>query len=942
MAVLPELLTLIHRFEEHLEEHLSVSFNEESAKTQFIEPLFELLGWDVRNRDGLPEAWREVLHQHSIPSGPSREAPDYIFKFGKTKVFVVEAKKPATPLDSDLEAALQARSYGWNLKVPVILTNFRELSIYDYRQPKPNDKVSTALRGRYLYREYAEKWEEISNIFSKDAVRRGQLEKFIESKKVKKGAPEVDEAFLKEIEQWRKMLASNLALRNPGLSERELQFAVQATIDRIIFLRIGEDRGAEGPGRLHGLINAPRIYSRLFKLFEEADDRYNSGLFHFREEREQTSEPDRITPHLQIDDDKLRLIIKSLYENFYNFSLIPVEILGHIYEKFLGNVIELTEGHQARVKLKPEVKKAGGVFYTPSYVVEFIVAETLGKLLDGKSPAQVSKLKILDPACGSGSFLLGAFEKLLEWHLDYYSRQPKQCQKQIYPIMGGGYRLMTTEKKRILLNSIFGVDIDPQAVEVTKLSLLLKVLENETEESLRQLKLVYKERALPDLSDNIKCGNSLVGTDFDHNHQLNFLDEDERLRINAFDWETGFPELFRGKESGFDAIIGNPPYGSHFTARENLYFPKHYSLFKAVKDIYVLFIECSLSQLLKIGGKLSFIVPSAWLGGPGYETLREFLLNYKIENLILMPFDVFKEAYVDTAIMVVAKDRAAPGHRVQTYIYGKREKISAIKLHPDKYMKVKQGLWKTAPDKKIVLDPKTLAVMDQIRKRTSLTLDDVLRIKRGVLFDQELLTHKRSSHISYRYFEGDVYRYQMNFLSKHWIELNDQVKEKPREFRWFEGERILLRRLVSRQQRLMATLVSDTFVTNKNLYSILVTEEAIDLHCVLGILNSKLISYLYLNQVAQATKDDFPQITIKDVLGLPFLGISTLKSHQQQLVKLVQQMLALHQKLPAKRLDYERTALKRQLEATDREIDRLVYDLYGLTEEEIKIVEGQP
>ena len=130
---------------------------------------------------------------------------------------MVEAKKPATPLDSDLAAALQARSYGWNLKVPVILTNFREFSIYDARQPKPNDQVSTALRGRYLYRDYAEKWEEISAIFSKEAVRRGQLEKFIESKKVKKGAPEVDEAFLQEIEQWRKMLASNLALRNPGL-----------------------------------------------------------------------------------------------------------------------------------------------------------------------------------------------------------------------------------------------------------------------------------------------------------------------------------------------------------------------------------------------------------------------------------------------------------------------------------------------------------------------------------------------------------------------------------------------------------------------------------------------------------------------------------------------------------------------------------------------------
>jgi hypothetical protein len=292
--------------------------------------------------------------------------------------------------------------------------------------------------------------------------------------------------------------------------------------------------------------------------------------------------------------------------------------------------------------------------------------------------------------------------------------------------------------------------------------------------------------------------------------------------------------------------------------------------------------------------------------------------------------------------VVIAKDYATPGHQVQTYVYGKREKISEIQLHQDQYYAVKQNQWKRIADKKIVLDPRTLVVLDRIKKHTSLTFEDVLRIKRGVLFDPKLLTSKRISKISYRYFEGDVYRYQVNFSSKHWIELNDEIKERPKESEWFEGERILLRRLVSRKQRLMATLVSGTFVTNKNLYSILSKKEGMDLHCILGILNSKLISYLYLNQVSQATKDDFPQITIKDVLGLPFPERLKIKSQPQRLVKLVEQMLVLHQKLLEKWVAYERAAIQRQIEAVDKQIDELVYELYGLKEEEIAIVEGRP
>ena len=282
------------------------------------------------------------------------------------------------------------------------------------------------------------------------------------------------------------------------------------------------------------------------KLFFEADQRYNSGLFHFAAEKGRASYPDELTPGLAIDDRVLKDILRRLYypESPYEFSVLPADILGQVYEQFLGKVIRLTAGHRAVVEDKPEVKKAGGVYYTPTYIVEYIVEHTVGRLLEGKTPGQVSELRVLDPACGSGSFLIGAYQYLLDWHRDWYVAHPtKRPRPEIYQECGGEWRLTTAEKKRILLNNIYGVDIDAQAVETTKLSLLLKVLEGETSDSLDTQLSFLHERALPDLDANIKCGNSLIGPDFYDDQQLGLggLDDEERYRINVFDWEAEFP-----------------------------------------------------------------------------------------------------------------------------------------------------------------------------------------------------------------------------------------------------------------------------------------------------------------------------------------------------------------------------------------------------------------
>lgn len=421
MAAPEQIQELVERFDRNLDAYRSGKYNETQVRREFIDPLFKALGWDMDNTQGYAEAYKDVIHEDAIKIGDYNKAPDYCFRIGGTRKFFLEAKKPSVYIKEDIAPAFQLRRYAWSAKLPLsILTDFEEFAVYDCRI-KP-DKTDKAAKARILYltfKEYDQRWDDITSIFSKEAVLRGSFDKYADTSKGKRGTSEVDTAFLTEIESWRELLAHNIALRNSALSQRELNFAVQQTIDRIIFLRICEDRGIEPYGRLMALTNGNQIYARLTDLFRQADARYNSGLFHFREERDRPEAPDELTLQLTIDDKPLKEVFKNLYypDSPYAFSVPPADILGSVYEQFLGKVIRLTPGNRAVVEDKPEVKKAGSVFYTPTYIVDYIVKNTVGKLVEGKKPKQVEKLKILDPACGSGSFLIGAYQKLLDWHL---------------------------------------------------------------------------------------------------------------------------------------------------------------------------------------------------------------------------------------------------------------------------------------------------------------------------------------------------------------------------------------------------------------------------------------------------------------------------------------------------------------------------------------------
>ena len=609
----PVIRELITTFERNLESYKSHGYNQANLRQAFINPFFEALGWDMANKAGNAEAYKDVVHEDAIKMGGVTKAPDYCFRIGSVRKFFLEAKKPSVSIKDHADPAYQLRRYAWSAKLPLsILTDFEEFAVYDCRtRPNLSDKPAAGRIYYLTYKDYLARWDEVSSVFSKEAVLKGSFDKYAVSER-RRGTATVDVKFLVEIEKWREMLAKNFALRNLLLAH-DLNFAVQRTIDRLIFLRICEDRGVEHYGQLQALLNGKTIYARLRQLYHQADDRYNSGLFHFSHEKGRAETPDDLTPRLKVDDKVLKDIISSLYypQSPYEFSVFFLEILEQVYEQFLGKVIRLTAGSQATIEERPEVKKAGGVYYTPAYIVDYIVKQTVGKFCKGKTPKQISKLRIVDPACGSGSFLIGAYTYLLDYHRDWYANnEPDKRRKELFQTISGDWRLTTQEKKRILLNNIYGVDIDSQTVEVTKLSLLLKVLEGETDQSLRRQLAFAQERALPDLGKNIKCGNSLIGPDYFTGQLL--PDEDEMRRVNPFDWKAEFPGIM---ETGrFDAVIGNPPYVRIQTMKEwaplevEAYKTRFQSASKGNYDIYVVFVEKGLNLFNKTGG-LGFILP---------------------------------------------------------------------------------------------------------------------------------------------------------------------------------------------------------------------------------------------------------------------------------------------------------------------------------------------
>lgn len=936
---------LVTRFEEQLPSYKKADYNETLTRRDFIDPFFKALGWDIDNEQGYAEAYREVIHEDRIKIGKATKAPDYSFRLsGGKRLFFVEAKKPSVAVKEEIAPAYQVRRYGWSAKLPIsIITDFEEFAVYDCtKKPNPNDKASVARIHYLTFRDYLTQFDFLWDTFSKERVLKGSFDKYIQSTANKKGTATVDREFLQSLDAWRTLLAENIAKCNKELNEDEINFVVQQTIDRIIFLRIAEDRGVEPYGTIQSVLKHNDYYQTLFSIFKQADDKYNSGLFDFKK--------DTLSKNLTIENKVLKTIANQLYypESPYEFSVLSVEILGSAYEQFLGKQITLSKSGKAVIEEKPEVRKAGGVYYTPQYIVDYIVQNTVGKLCETKTPKQVAELRICDPACGSGSFLLGAYSYLLQWHKDYYTQDGKASKsKASNPLTPDG-NLTTAEKKRILLNNIYGVDIDVNAVEVTKLSLLLKCMEGETSASIANQMTMFNERVLPTLESNIKSGNSLIDLDY-YDTQLDFGDE---KKIKPFSWHKAFDNVF--KKNGFDAVIGNPPYiqsrEEQFNEHEKDYYNNKFSTTEYQINTFGLFIEKGIT-LLKPNGLLGFIIPNYWLSTKYDKKLRKFVFQQNKLLELVNVYKVFESAVVDTLLLVIQQ---GINKRENSLLKSIDRNLKSIE---ERLNAIKENRW--SYQKELVVDETQddieITFKDNIQLRASKKIGDYFDLKFGVkLYEvgkgtppQKKEDSKNGIYESKTPLDSTYLRLlKGRHIKRYFIDWKDSYVKygnnlaAPRNSNLFKGDRILIQRIVSKDC-LDATFTDEHLICNTDVIT-LKPKSTLNIKFYLSLLNSKLIGRFVKNANINLDRNVFPKINTNTLENLPVPNIDEVESKMKiEVINLAEQISQLSIDFKVATLETKKEQIQNRISYCEDKINSIVYELYGVTEEEIKIVENK-
>ena len=944
---------LIEKFKSNYEQFHADNYNEEQTRHDFINPFFELLGWDISNKAGLSQTYREVIVEDKIKIDNKTKAPDYAFRFGGTRLFFVEAKKPRVGLRDNIEAAYQIKRYSWSGKLGIsILTNFKEFAIYDCsKKPTSSDRASVARIEYINYENYLDRFDFIYDTFAKENVIRGSLEKYNADTKGKKGTQSVDDEFLDLLDDLRTKLASNISRLNPNLSARDLNFAIQNIIDRIIFLRVAEDRGVEDYGSLRNACGNGEFYKNIVAIFKKADGKYNSGLFDF--------EKDKITQIVKVDNKIIKEIINDLYypKSPYEFSVISIEIIGNAYEQFLGKTITISAGHKAKIELKPEVRKAGGVYYTPEYIVDYIVANTLGEKIKGKKPDDISAIKILDPACGSGSFLLGAYKYLLNYHKEFFNKNPKaRFGDTKQKVLNPNGELALWVKKQILSNNIFGVDIDNNAVEVTKLSLLLKCMENETPASIADNYGLFNERALPSLDENIKCGNSLISSDFYTKETLD-LDIEAQYKINCFDWEKEFSEIF--KNGGFDIVIGNPPYVfvKYVEWAENVknYFFDNFALAnKANKskanqsskiNLYTLFI-LKANKLLKANGCVSFIVPNGLLRSTTYDMTRKFILeNYHIDLIADLKGGVFEKVTAPTIIFKFSKSKSKENTLI---VDANCKRDGFVDVSKSSYTNQSIFLNNVSYAFNIFMNQQENKLCNKIQSHNKILGDIAKYIIAGIVCEKDQILNEKPNHKLCKKFIGgkNIKKYGINLKNKYIIFDRKQLHRARPDEVWESDKKIITQRISGGLHPIVATIDTEKYYSFTSTNLIIIKDEFTKIYnyeIICAILNSNLINFYYVKNFTNAsTLTVNISKTFLEQIPLPKIDLKNKKDKEihDRLSNLVDTIIEANKKISIENNPNTKTILKRQINALDSQIDKLIYQLYGLNDEEIKLIES--
>jgi len=925
---------LIEKYEHLVSKGEESEYNEEEVKLKFVNPFLEALGWDVKSEEVKPEKRTLMgVTDFSLKALPKKN-PDIFYELKSFKEsldgYRIVAGKKQTYAMQAINAAFSAR-VDW-----CVLTNFKELRLYYSNVRKAEEGLQFTLK----YKDYlSEKGFAKLYDLAKERIAKGILETY----KIRRTREDVSTEFVNDLFKMRTDLAQNMK-QNNNLSKEELRESVQRILDRFVVIRVAEDRGVIHTDSLSRMVQAwndtaiNKTFRTLMKdlknLFRDFDFNYNSKLF-----------DEHPCEDLKIDNDCIGNCIQILYN--YNFDLIDADILGAMYEDYIGHILEEKKADLGIVE-DYATRKKEGIYYTPIPVVEFLVTKATKEALENcENINDVKKIKIVDPACGSGSFLIKIFGEFEQHYNQYNLRKTNEIKRKGGSVSLSHFQgLIPHIKNKVLTDNIFGVDNDPQATEIAAVNLLLKTL-------------TLGEKLPLILDKNIKCGNSLVS--------------DSAYDTNALNWDTEFKEIMDA--GGFDIVIGNPPWGADLSKWKD-YLETKYDLAKGQYDSYELFIELS-KKILRKDGVWGFVIPDS-IFRPEHMRLRQFLsTNMKILCLVKLGegfFDVFRAS----AIIIFQKTKANENHMVKALTLMKEDRkrviegeIDLLRLEEEKAILIPQSRFSDDPQFafNIVQGSMDIEIMSSM-ENDNLDWEMLTETRRGVEFSETgrviqcpncfkwdspprkrkgVYDKKTCSHCSYMYaFENalttenivyderkkdsDVRFVKGEGINRYYItDAKFLDKEKDginyKETALYEGTKLFVRKT---GVGIYATIDYDTLYVPQVVFVFKKKENVpqeytqIRLEYILGLLNSRLMLYYYFKKFGELEWQSFPYVTQKTLKQLPLRKIDFADAEEKRLHdEIVQKVIAIlaqskEREVP-KKLDYE--------------IEDLVMKLYKITPE---------
>lgn len=864
---------LIKKYEEVLKSGEVKKYTEEETKKDFILPLFEILGWDVFNK-------KEVSAEEHIKSSGRVDYGFYIN--GRTK-FYLEAKSLKADLN-DEDFAKQAIRYSWNRGVTwAILTNFESVKVF-------NAQAISKYLGDKLYFEipYSEFLERFDQLWQ---LSRGEFEHDLidkEAEKVGKKLQKVSITSLlyKDLNEGREILTKGFTLWNKHLDKDLLDEGVQRLLDRLIFIRVAEDRGIEPP-TLQPLLRewkaGPRkepFFKSLISKFRELDATYNSNLF---------------SPHPFEDWEEYDNVTEEAINTFYgkpgyyeyDFKAIPADVLGTVYENYLGYRLSQSK-KELTIAKDAKKRKEQGIYYTPNFIVDYIVRNALGPILDKcRSIEDLKKIKVLDPACGSGSFLIKALEIIGDKYKEF--NRP----------------VGTNAKIQIIIENLYGVDLDEQAVEIARLNLMIGALDNRV--------------LFPSLSNNIKNGNSLIsGTD---EELKKYFGKDYRDK-KPFNWQEEFPEVF--KQGGFDVVIGNPPYGVELSQNDQKFLADNYKI--GSTDTAILFIKRAL-ELLKDKGQFSFIVPKAFCFASNYQKIRKLVWDgiYILADC----GRAWKEVKLEQVIFAVQKDRIYGNYKNDLADNGLFKNIGSInKLISQKFGFLLNGV----SEMEIRIAEKILA--------NSIMLNEIVTNQRGAMLQKEVgkdgdldvIGGAQITRAGIKGIKGKINEAKINDEKAYISNSNNSI---------------LVQNIIAHIEnptdhiKITATTPDNIDVRKSIIVDTvnqLILNESYGAYFICGILNSNLVNwYAYRFIFGKAIRtmhfDNFVSARI------PIIKMER-KKYQSGIGELYRKFLEYNRYFIHGIKNSDAWKKKEDdIDKTIKKIDQELYRLYGLTENEVKVIE---